>query len=269
MNIRAAIWPLVVGGATEIAFVLLEQPAWLALAAATTYALVLVAVLERVSPFDRRWNETKGDVVPDTLHALLALAVTQLVLWSAAAAATFEGPWPAERPVWQQLVVYLAAVELLAYGAHRLLHSATSLWRVHAVHHTAERLYTINAFRLHPLDAAFSAVLSLAWAPVVGVPESVVVLAGAITTAHLLLQHANVNSQSAWLAPLVATAEMHRWHHRPDKADSDVNYGHLFGFWDWLFGTYHDDVATEAHEVGVRGAPMARGWVAQLIAPFK
>ncbi len=52
--------------------------------------------------------------------------------------------------------------EFGSYWAHRLMHERPLLWRLHAVHHSAERLYWLNAGRFHPLDTAMQYVVTRA-----------------------------------------------------------------------------------------------------------
>lgn len=265
----AWLYPAQVLGAGALAWGLLDAGAGpeTALVAATCWGVAGATLGERLWPFSASWSRSRGDVAHDAGHTLISLAVTQLVVGLAsAAAAGLPGErawWPGAWPWLAQVVVYLLIVELLAYWAHRALHRG-ALWRVHALHHSAERLYWLNASRVHPLDALVSASASLTWAVVVAVPVEVVVIASAITTAHLLMQHSNARTRTAWLAPVLATSEFHRWHHVRDAEAAQVNFGHVLGVWDVVFGTWRRGEPEPDLEVGTEeGAP--QGFWQQLV----
>ena len=268
---RALAWglyPAVMVGAGALGWACLE--AWpgapeLALAAPAVLAAGLVLLAERFIPYRGAWGEVEEDVPVDAALALAALVVTQALIWGTTlaaarwveAGAALESAWPGGWPLAAQVALYLGLVEFLGYWAHRALHRVEPLWRVHATHHQARRLYWLNGFRLHPLDAAFMTAASLCWAVVCGVPAAVVALGGALTTAHLLVQHSNAAIQTGWLAPWLATAEFHRWHH--DIEDDARNYGHVSGIWDVVFGSWQPGRPGPELTVGlpdpVEGAP--------------
>lgn len=229
-------------------------PVGIALPSAAAAACVMW--LERRAPFDPAWSADDGEGWRDVGLALTGLVVAEVVLWSAALAATrgvgLSGAWPHRLPLAAQLALYLLLVELLGYWSHRAMHKLGALWPLHRTHHSARRLYWLNSFRLHPADAALSTSCSLAWAAVCGVPEAVVACGATITTAHLWLQHSNAALGSEGLAPLLATAEFHRWHHVAAADEAQVNYGHLTGLWDWCFGTWRRGVPVAPLEIGVR-----------------
>lgn len=57
-------------------------------------------------------------------------------------------------------VVFFVAYDFGRFVAHCLLHDVPALWEFHKVHHSAEVLTPMTAFRAHPLD-----LLVMAWVP--------------------------------------------------------------------------------------------------------
>ena len=57
-------------------------------------------------------------------------------------------------------VVFFIAYDFGRFVAHCLLHDVPALWQFHKVHHSAEVLTPMTAFRAHPLD-----LLVMAWVP--------------------------------------------------------------------------------------------------------
>jgi sterol desaturase/sphingolipid hydroxylase (fatty acid hydroxylase superfamily) len=131
----------------------------------------------------------------------------------------------------------LLTSELLAYALHRAQHEIPYLWRFHAVHHGAPRVYFVNVARNHPLDALPSGILTGALVAAWGPGEAAMLLAGAFSTAHALLQHANVDLRLGPLRGLISGPEAHRWHHSTRPEESNANYGQVLLVFDWLLGT--------------------------------
>src|SRR5262245_40804118 len=62
----------------------------------------------------------------------------------------------AGQPWWLQVVEVIFLSDLLICWGHRLQHRVGFLWRFHRVHHSAEHLDWLAAFREHPLDSIYT-----------------------------------------------------------------------------------------------------------------
>ena len=58
----------------------------------------------------------------------------------------------AKQPYWLQFFEIVFLCDICIYCAHRLSHKYKLLWRFHKIHHTAEQLDWLAAYREHPLD---------------------------------------------------------------------------------------------------------------------
>ncbi len=58
--------------------------------------------------------------------------------------------------------------------------------------------------------------------------------------AHTGFQHANLDYTVGALRRWLGTAEVHRFHHKRDYSEAEVNFGEVFMIWDRLFGTYRE-----------------------------
>jgi sterol desaturase/sphingolipid hydroxylase (fatty acid hydroxylase superfamily) len=275
------LYPALTGGA--VAAVLLGLSAGLspALLAAGVPALsaLLVALLERAWPYSQAWSQPRGDVRADALHLLVSTSVADGTLRALAGALAVGlggwrgevGPWPSHWPLWAQLPVALAVAELGGYLAHRAMHRTPWLWRFHAVHHAAPRLYWLNASRNHPGDVLLSTALSAGPLVVLGVPADTLALFHAFVATHLLLQHANLDTRLGPLTWVLSCAEVHRWHHSRDLAEADANYGNVLLLWDVLLGTRRVPAhRTPPEDVGLAGGhALPVGYLAQLLAPWR
>lgn len=240
-------------------------------------AMIVVALLERGLPYLADWNRARGDVGPDALHLLVSnTGVSQLVNISLLAAIAHAAPalsraigaplWPHAAPLAVQVAIALVAGELCVYWMHRLLHERARLWPLHVVHHSPDRLYWLNGFRSHPLDAILQYTASQLPLVLLGASTEVIALAAVIGSVQTPLQHSNIALRTGPLCYVLSVAELHRWHHAPGSA-ANVNYGTVLSLWDLVFGTFRRP-PTQCQQVGV-DEPVPRSYLGQLLVPFR
>lgn len=142
--------------------------------------------------------------------------------------------------------------DFVNYWAHLLLHKVPLLWAFHQVHHSADVLTPISAYRAHPLEFFVTAILR---APVIGLafvfyehiaPQDLAVttifgvgLVGfmyGLSGPHLQHSHLPI-SYGPLLDRVLVTPIVHQTHHSLDPRHHDKNFGVKFALWDWLFGT--------------------------------
>jgi ornithine lipid hydroxylase len=242
---------------------------------------VVIFAGERLWPHLQSWNRSHRDVLVDVSHAVtvsLASAGTQLVVPSllAPAAVAVAGLgtaslWPSDASLLLQLPLAMVVAELFQYWSHRLSHTWEPLWRLHATHHSAPRLYFFNAARFHPLDIVVDTTAGLIPLTLLGTPAKVMGLF-ALTTAVLgYLQHSNVRFSLGPLNYLFSMAELHRWHHAKNLAEANTNYGSNLILWDLVFGTFfwpRDRKPPE--EIGIPDlAAFPQTYGGQLLSPFR
>ena len=236
-------------------------------------ALGAVAVLERVQPYEKAWLGDHGDTVVDVLHGTVSLALifasTEIATlgrtWLAVSAA-----WPAWWPLWISVLVAGAIIDLGLWVMHRASHRMQFLWRLHALHHSPERLYWLNGERRHPLSALILAGPGITVAVLLGAPPDAIGTWMAVVSIHLAFQHANLDFSVGPLRGLLCVAEVHRWHHKRDYEEAQVNFGEFWAIWDRLAGTFHcERDGVRAGDVGLRHERMPRSYLAQLAWPLR
>jgi len=239
---------------------------------------ILAVVLgERWLPFAAEWKREKGDVVTDCWHGIVSnLAVPPLIkaglaLLLAPAARAILAPWPNHWPLLCQLILAAVIAEFCAYWAHRWAHERDALWRLHATHHSAERLYWLNAGRDHPFGVFLLFAAEIVPLLLLGANESVFAMFALFTAVHGLFQHANVDVRLGPLNFVFSMAELHRWHHSRDVSEANHNYGSNLIVWDVVFGTrYLPDARRPPIDVGIDGIPgFPRDYLGQLTVPFR
>jgi ornithine lipid hydroxylase len=254
--------------------------------AAIVVAIVNVAVafgvgaLERRLPYRPTWNRSHHDVTTDVLHMVFGMIPVPILFRAAAlggltAASAFlaarigRSIWPSEWPLAAQLLLALVVAELGQYWVHRLAHERSALWRLHSVHHSVERLYWLNAGRFHPLDTLLQHASEVAPLVLIGVNDHVLALFTVFTSANGLLRHANIDMRMGVLNWVISTADLHRWHHSREVAESNANYGANLIVWDVVFRTRRAPAGAGPAVLGLNVADFPRTFVAQLAAPFR
>ena len=245
-------------------------------------SLVLVAIVERILPWHRDWNHARGDLLTDALYLPTQQLVGRLCAPLVASAAiagsgwlsglTGGGVWPSDWPIAAQVVLASVVREFFDYFGHRAMHHFDWLWRLHATHHSARRLYFLNGARAHPGEIAFRfGVLGVLPLAILGVGEKVLVLTTVAALCADVYQHANIAFRLGPLSWIYSIGDAHRWHHSRERAEADSNYGNVYLFWDALFGTRYlpSDLAPPS-EVGIKGLDaFPRRFFAQWLSPFR
>lgn len=264
----AILW-MGVGVDPPVALILSQIPAFL-----------VVIFLERWVPFHVPWNQSHGDLAVDIRHgltiALLATLVDPLftALGVVVAVALLDGHtlgiWPSEWPLIIQLGLALVIGELGQYWVHRLQHEVDFMWRFHALHHSAPRLYWLNAARFHPLDILLNNFVALVPLAFMGASEGVLILWALFAAVHGIFQHSNIPTRIGPLNWVFSMAELHRWHHSRLVDESNRNYGQNLIIWDIVFGSrFLPSDREPPTEIGLNGLsayPMT--WWAQQWAPL-
>lgn len=237
-------------------------------------ALAMSFLMEQWLPYEPQWNRSLGDRRRDTLHALVnesLNALGLLILPGLTALLAFEGFWPRGWALWAQLLLAIviadAGITLMHYASHRI----GPLWRLHAVHHSVQRLYGFNGLMKHPLHQMLEATAGLLPLLFMGIPLEVAKLLALAIAVQLLLQHSNVDMRLGPLRWVFAWAPVHRFHHMKYGRAGDVNFGLFFNLWDWLLGTafYREGYRMGPGDLGVGSRPdFPLEYVAQLRDPF-
>jgi sterol desaturase/sphingolipid hydroxylase (fatty acid hydroxylase superfamily) len=240
-----------------------------------------VALLERLLPRHPEWNRPHEDRLTDAIYlpASLIVAGGLSALWgglhvalaSALQQAVGSPLWPAHWIVAGQVALACVVAELFAYWPHRWMHELPLLWRFHAIHHSAQRVYWLNALRAHPGEHLFRGFISSIPLAVLGAPPEILAYWMVLSRVAGLFQHANIDFALGPFAWIFSIGELHRWHHSALRQEADHNYGDTFIFWDAVFGTRYLPSSVPAPlEVGLGGdEDFPTGWWRQQLEPFR
>lgn len=272
--IRWLSYPIIMLSVITLELMILynEIPYWPLSPLIVAMGILGVAILERVQPYQDEWNLDHDDTLVDILHAAFSLTLIFTVVEITTLTrqllpvATL---WPSDLPLVIQLVLAGFIIDFGLWFMHWWSHKSDFLWRLHALHHSSERLYWLNGERRHPLSAILLASPGLMVVIFLGAPANIIGAWFAIVAVHLAFQHANLDYTVGIFRNLLGVAEVHRWHHKREYQDAQVNYGEFWMIWDQLFGTYRTGQnGVVAGGVGIKEA-MPTNYLKQLTWPFK
>jgi sterol desaturase/sphingolipid hydroxylase (fatty acid hydroxylase superfamily) len=264
-------WYLIQGG--------MEPP--FALLWAQGGAVFAIFFAERIFPYHLSWLHSHKDVRVDATHTA-GIALTSALAFPVATAAGVAvagwlsgfvevSIWPSSWPLLMQVFLALVIGELPGYWIHRWQHAWDGLWRFHSVHHSAPRLYWLNAGRFHPLDFLSTYLPTYLLLIALGCNVEILTYFGLLTGVHGLFQHSNMQLKLGPLNWIFSMAELHRWHHSRTIEEANTNFGQTISIWDWVFGTRFLPKDREPpRDIGIAELPeFPMTWWAQLAAPFR
>jgi len=274
------VYPLVIAGGIGLHLGLLAAQVPLAWSTNVPVVLGMLAVtwFEARIPYDLDWRPAWNDVRNDVLFlvvvqallpkALAFVAATALVRQLDASGFELAASWPDQLPLGVQVVLMILGADLLRYGFHVLSHHHPLFWRLHAVHHSPQKLYWLNVGRFHPLEKALQFLLDALPFIVLGVGEKVLALYFVFYALNGFLQHSNVDARLGFLNHLISGPELHRWHHSRLPQESNANYGNNLIVWDTLFGTRFLPKGRRVRELGLPRRDYPQDFLTQLATPF-
>lgn len=273
---------LLAAGIGAVAFVLEYFPGGrvyetLLVSVALGSVIAILLLLQHVLPARPDWQQWREDWPTDVAHSVISATIgtasARILLFAAvgliaanSGRATL-GWWPSDQPLLVQLPLAILISDLGMYWLHRASHTLPALWRIHAVHHSSLRLYTLSSGRVHPLYVGLSVICATGPILLLGAPPPLFALLSTAVGINGLLQHSNLDLDCRPYRWLLATADIHRWHHSADPEDGRYNFGNTLSLWDRLFGTWRSPEGLPA-QIGLAG-PYPSRFFGQLAEPLR
>jgi len=178
------------------------------------------------------------------------------------------------------------AMDLAIYITHYLQHKIATLWHFHSVHHSAEVLTVMTVYRQHPVDLFLTGTVVVALTQLGHAGYTYLTLSqpsvhGIMGVNSVIfvffifgynLRHSHIwLSYPPWLSYILISPAQHQTHHSIEAKHFDRNFGFMFAFWDWMFGTLYVPRGYEKLEFGLsKHEPNPYGSVTELyLTPFK
>jgi sterol desaturase/sphingolipid hydroxylase (fatty acid hydroxylase superfamily) len=274
-------FPILLAGGMALA-VLLQRAGvsdYLTVFGITFLGSLPILVLQRLMPYEETWRGRPVDFSVDLVHVALsnalpasivrALAYGAVVMASNSVAVTLGGAiWPQTWPMAIQLPLAILVGDLGSYWMHRSCHKNPMLWRIHALHHSSERMYVLASVRNHPLNVVLTFVSRTIPLVLLGADPEVLALVSVFNALLGMLQHSNIDMHTGAFGWIVSTPELHRWHHSTDLRESGSNFGTDLAVWDIVFGTRFLPRDRQPVAVGLPGTRIPTNYWQQLAVPF-
>ncbi len=206
--------------------------------------------IERILKFG---NGTKLDLTLWLTYYVLVPKFGEILLWTTAPGlfllglvrvaqhfginGIFAGNLPKSDLQW--VVLWLLAIDFARYASHILLHKIPALWEFHRVHHASNEFNVIVGNRVSLAEKFFHDVIQFGLlSMIIGLPAPYVIIWVLLIWNTLnVLEHSDLPWDYGWLGYVFVSPRFHRAHHSSHKLDIDNNFGTIFSFWDYLFGT--------------------------------
>lgn len=241
-------------------------------------ALMLIATVEYVWPYREAWRPTAKSLRSDAAFTLIVQVALPSFLgfgYALLAASLADGSgwqlrmlWPHSLPATVQVVLMVIVADLFRYPLHRAMHTVPALWKLHAVHHSPERLYWLNVGRFHPVEKSIQGLLDVLPFVIVGVDHWVLSGYFVFYAVNGFFQHSNCDVRLGPLNYLISGPELHRWHHSTVIEESSTNYGNNVIIFDVLLGTRFLPTG-DVGEIGNGDPAYPSGFRASMRKPFE
>lgn len=228
-----------------------------------------------------------ASVVMSLLFWPLLPGVGEVSDWLTAALGGTVGTGGSPPPAWVIAAFTLAllvADDFAKFFAHYLMHKVPALWELHKVHHSAEVLTPLTAYRFHPLELVLTALIVVTC---VGSVNALFVLAWGGGITHVTLFGANIGlvvfnllggtlrHSHIWfsfgprLERWFISPAQHQIHHSCAPRHIDRNMGYHLAIWDRIAGTLYVPDGHERFPLGIGEETRAyRGVAANLLRPL-
>ena len=165
-------------------------------------------------------------------------------------------------PLALQIIILIILADGIEWCVHNALHRVPWLWKIHRVHHSITTMDWIGNFRFHWAETLIYSTVKYLPLFILGASWQAVLFVAVFATLIGHLNHANLNISWGPLRYIFNSSRMHIWHHEKKlRGKAGVNFGVVFSFWDWLFGTAYmpKTGALQPESIGYHGMEKTSG----------
>ncbi|WP_249314093.1 sterol desaturase family protein [Pseudoalteromonas sp. S2755] len=245
-------YPLIVLILIGYSSFVLQQGIDLGLAAFSSVLIVIAyfIIIERLNPFKTQWHPSKKEWSRDGLCFILVIVYGAFSETLVRVIALQLAPIENTMSLAKNATLAILVGSFIGYWLHRLEHRHLFLWSFHGIHHRPNKVTVSNNSVVHFLEVLLSALVIQTSFLLLGFSAEGMFIAGQFTALHGYFIHANVNVRMGWLNYIVATPELHRFHHSVELKEAG-NFGSDLSIWDQLFGSFFYRPGRTPIEVGV------------------
>lgn len=159
-------------------------------------------------------------------------------------------------PKFLETTLAVILLDYTLYLWHVLTHKSPFLWRFHKIHHADLDLTASTAFRFHFGEMTISVLWRAGQILLIGVSPEALKTWQTLLFLSVLFHHSNVSLPEKLedkLQKIFITPKLHGIHHSIVKDEMDSNWSSGLSIWDYLHGTFRDDIPQNQITIGVAG----------------
>ncbi|CAN5212835.1 sterol desaturase family protein [soil metagenome] len=159
-------------------------------------------------------------------------------------------------PNFLEIALAVVLLDYTLYIWHVLTHKSPFLWRFHKVHHIDLDLTASTAFRFHFGEMTISVLFRAGQVLLIGVSPKALQIWQSLLFLSVLFHHSNIRLPKEFeekLEKIIVTPRLHGIHHSIEKEEMDSNWSSGLSVWDFLHGTFRNDVPQNEITIGVKG----------------
>jgi sterol desaturase/sphingolipid hydroxylase (fatty acid hydroxylase superfamily) len=157
-------------------------------------------------------------------------------------------------PKFPETVLAVVLLDYTLYLWHVLTHKVPFLWRFHRIHHADLDLTASTAIRFHFGEIIISVLFRAGQILLIGVSPGAFNAWQSLLFLSILFHHSNVRLPKEFeskLQTFIVTPRLHGIHHSEKKDEQNSNWSSGFTVWDYLHGTFRNDVPQDKIIIGV------------------
>ena len=153
-------------------------------------------------------------------------------------------------------ILSVVLLDYTLYLWHVLTHKLPFLWRFHKIHHADLDLTAATAIRFHFGEISISVLFRAGQILLLGVSPKALKIWQNLLFLSIFFHHSNIKLPENFerkLQKIITTPRLHGIHHSVKKDEMDSNWSSGLTIWDFLHGTFRDDIPQAKIIIGVDG----------------
>ena len=158
-------------------------------------------------------------------------------------------------PKFLETVVAIILLDYTLYLWHVFTHKSTFLWRFHKIHHADLDLTAATAIRFHFGEITISVLFRAGQILLIGVTRKSLEIWQTLLFLSIFFHHSNISLPENFerkLQKIITTPRLHGIHHSIKEDEMNSNWSSGLTVWDFLPGTFRDDVPQDEIIIGVK-----------------
>ena len=157
-------------------------------------------------------------------------------------------------PRFLETVFTVMLLDYTLYIWHVLTHKSSFLWNFHKIHHADLDLTAATAIRFHFAEMTISVMFRAGQILLIGVSRKDLQIWQNLLFLSVFFHHSNIRLPEKFekkLQKVITTPRLHGIHHSVKEDEMNSNWSSGLTIWDFLHGTFRDDVPQEEIIIGV------------------